>query len=141
MSDGSLFQFKADLAKFAKQIDADVAKVTKAITFQLMERIVSRTPVDTGRARASWNVNVEAPDFTPAPEGERSAQGAADEAMATLNRLANIGAYRVIYLSNGLPYIRALEYGHSKQAPLGFVRIALSEVEAGLLAKGGGNGV
>ncbi len=35
-----------------------------------------------------------------------------------------------IYIMNNLPYARALEYGHSKQAPAGVVRITLAEVDS-----------
>ena len=35
-----------------------------------------------------------------------------------------------IYWTNGVDYIRALEYGHSKQAPRGMVRITLAELPA-----------
>lgn len=34
-----------------------------------------------------------------------------------------------IYISNNLPYIRALEYGHSKQNPKGMVGVVVANAE------------
>lgn len=39
----------------------------------------------------------------------------------------------VIYVSNSLPYIVPLEFGHSKQAPAGMVRTAIADVITNLL--------
>jgi hypothetical protein len=51
----------------------------------------------------------------------------------------------LVYLSNTAPYIRRLEYGWSKQAPAGFIRLALAagqqiadEVGAFVVEKYGG---
>ena len=41
---------------------------------------------------------------------------------------AVVGDY--IYWTNGVDYIRRLEYGHSKQAPNGMVRITLADLPA-----------
>ena len=37
-----------------------------------------------------------------------------------------------IWISNNLPYIEALEEGHSQQAPHGMVALSLAEAEQGL---------
>lgn len=131
----SVFQFKADLNKFAQQIGADVALVRKKVAFDFMERTVSRTPVDTGRARASWNMADGAPDSSVAPEGARNPQAAIDEALAKRLSVSFTQPFAVTWVSNALPYIEILEMGSSQQAPNGFVRISLSEIEAGIISK------
>lgn len=137
MAGKSVFEFKADLNKFAKQIGVDVALVRKQVAYDFMDKVVTRTPVDTGRARASWNMADGAPDSTVAPEGQRDPQAAADEALAKRLRVSFSQPYGVTWVSNALPYIQALEYGHSRQAAAGMVRVSLSEIEAGILSHKG----
>jgi hypothetical protein len=36
---------------------------------------------------------------------------------------------KVFFLTNNLSYIRPLEYGHSKQATVGMVRITVAKIE------------
>jgi hypothetical protein len=46
--------------------------------------------------------------------------------------VTKIGSWRwgeIIYLTNSLPYARRLEYGWSKQAPAGMVRITVANFE------------
>ena len=52
--------------------------------------------------------------------------GTATIARVTAETL-KLKAGEVIYLVNNLEYARALEYGHSKQAPKGMVRITVAE--------------
>jgi hypothetical protein len=40
--------------------------------------------------------------------------------------------YQTIWLFNNVPYIEALEMGHSKQAPAGMLKIAIVNAVAGL---------
>lgn len=137
MAVGSPMQFRADLAAFAKKLEVDVTLVRKKVTFDVFERIVSRTPVSTGRARMSWNVTDELPDLQPEPEVASDPESAKAFALGKLARLQFTQPYSTNYIANGLPYIMRLEHGHSKQAPAGMVRLAISEVEAGILAAGG----
>lgn len=137
MSVGDPYQFRADLAAFAKQIEADVALVRKKVVVDIFGRIVSRTPVRSGRARMSWNVTDDLPDLQPAPEVASDPDAAKAFALAKLAQLKFTQPYTVTYVANGLPYIVELEHGSSKQAPQGMVRLALSEVEAGIVAAGG----
>ena len=44
-------------------------------------------------------------------------------------KLNNCKAEDTIYISNNLPYIRALEYGHSKQAPNGMVGTTIAGIK------------
>lgn len=71
---------------------------------RIFEKIVSRTPVDTGKARDSWTLKDEGDAFV---------------------------------VENDVPYIGALERGHSKQAPGGMVAITLAEERALNIPQGG----
>jgi hypothetical protein len=69
-----------------------------------------------------------------APEGVRVekdiATGIAREQLQKLSVSPKDLAHSVWWIYNNLPYAIALEYGHSRQAPNGMVRIALAEIEA-----------
>jgi hypothetical protein len=41
------------------------------------------------------------------------------------------GANQFIEVTNGVPYIKRLEYGYSTQAPAGMVRVSMRELLAG----------
>ena len=47
-------------------------------------------------------------------------------------RLKKGDGEKVIFITNNLPYINALENGHSDQAPSGMLAVTLNEVEAGI---------
>lgn len=106
-----------------------VAKVVRMgvqkIAMQCLRGIVFRTPVDTGRARSNWHVSIGEPDL------EQSEAASAEATVsAGTGVIAGANPFGIIYISNGLPYIKALEFGHSKQAPAGMVRLTLDQVAA-----------
>jgi len=116
-------EFSADLDKFAQQLGLGIQQVVVRTGLEVFKRVVAKTPVDTGRARASWNFSKDAPDPTVKPPGEYAAP-------ATPSAPGAIpGEYPVIYISNNLDYILHLEQGRSQQAPGGMVGLTLAEVE------------
>ncbi len=120
----SAFGFEADLKKFGATLGISVSKVRRKLAFSLHAKITQRTPVDTGRLRASWFMSDSAPSTQVAPVGAKGK----GEVTATF---AN--PYDRTFIVNNLPYAWAIEFGHSDKAPMGMVRVSLAEVEAGLL--------
>lgn len=130
---GSKFEFSTeDLDKFSKQVGIDYHTLLKRVAFDTFGRIVMKTPVDTGRARVSWNITIGTPDPSVAPEGQHpamnrvSAEAKAGAALATLTERGVLDV--PILISNNLPYILELENGHSTQAPEGMVALSIEEV-------------
>lgn len=83
------------------------------------------TPVDTGHARSQWYT------FT-AGGGQPSVSGASsggDPVAQAIEVLADVQLGETVWCVNDVPYIVALEYGHSKQAPAGMVRLTLSAAQ------------
>lgn len=77
-----------------------------------------------GRFRANW---IGALGFFNTENGkapDASGQSAKDQIRAAI---ANFKAGQTIYVTNSVPYSRALEYGHSQQAPAGVVRTTVAE--------------
>lgn len=148
-NDENLALFEADLAKFAEVMDLAPALVTKRIVADLHGRITNRTPVDTGRARASWDVKQGAPSSFVPPITIGSKKGDAKTALGkglagnSLGKgaatggaakniskaLEEIDGAAPVFITTALDYPRYLEEGSSNQAPAGMVRISVAEVE------------
>lgn len=111
--------FTIPLATLVEKTKDDIHTVARKATLQLFSSVVAMSPVDSGRFKANWNVSYGTPDLSVT--GSTVTARADEEAAKALT--LPIGG--VMYLSNGLPYGRRLEYeGWSKQAPAGMVRVS-----------------
>lgn len=116
--------FSLDISRFVAKAKGRLDLVVRKVSLDLFRRIVLRSPVDTGRFRGNWQVAIG-----EIPEGvlEIDDKGG----VATIGRItamvAQVSAGDIIYLVNHLPYGPRLEFGWSKQAPAGMVRIAIEE--------------
>lgn len=129
---GSLGSFNASLDRFIAKLGPYLDEVVVNVGFELAENIIAGgefapgTPIDTGFARGSWYVGIGAegtPHQPALPEGERARY---DSALAgALARLAQAHAGTEIFILSNTAYMKALEYGHSDQAPLGMIRLTL----------------
>lgn len=132
--------FSLDISKFAADCGEKADQVVRMACLQLLRGVVLKTPVDTGRARANWMASVDAPAVgTKDFEGDAGSgiqapsESAGSVASIGLGQQAvKLATGRVFWLSNNLPYIERLEYGHSKQSPQGMVRLTINEVRASL---------
>ncbi|MCU0943703.1 MAG: HK97 gp10 family phage protein [Hydrogenophaga sp.] len=116
--------FTLDLRAFEKKFEDRTDALIRAAALDALGAIVQRTPVDTGRARANWQVTIGAPAGGTVTTLDPS--GALARAKA-LGALASFKGGSSVFIVNNLPYILPLEYGSSKQAPAGMVRITLRE--------------
>lgn len=103
----------------AKRTKARVEDVARSATHRLFRSVVLRSPIDTGRFRANWNVSFGAPDYTTTPSTDES------RGLTEVGKALRMPVGGVVYLSNGLPYGRRLEHGWSRQAPSGMVRLSV----------------
>jgi hypothetical protein len=138
-------RFVAPLAKASARVVGVLDESVRGATHTMFNRIIDRTPHYTGKARANWNVSVGKPDLSTTQSTNES------RARAEVAKVLTIPAGSKVYMANGLPYIRHLEYGlypknpisdsgrtengFSTQAPAGMVRISVREFNA--LIKGG----
>ena len=119
--------FELDLARFGQAIGDDVAEARRRVAHDLFDRITRKTPVDTGRLRASWTMTDHRPSARVAPAGQSSYPARGEIAARFVDPFA------VTWIVNNLAYAGEIEFGgRSKQAPAGMVRVSLAEVEAGL---------
>ena len=111
----------SSLETFGRELDAELkkkltlaSKVVRKVAFNGHRNIVKSTPLDTGRARANWQIDLNGTNETDIesllpPDGERA-------------KLNNFKLGDVIHIFNNVEYIIPLEYGLSNQAPSGWVR-------------------
>jgi len=99
-------------AKYKRKLTEEAMKETAA---EMSGRVVARNPVLTGRSRKGWNASLNEPNFQ---------EGAGETIASVINKMQPGDDY---YFVNGVHYIIPLEYGHSRQAPAGMVRITIAE--------------
>lgn len=83
--------------------------------------LVNTTPVKTGKARYSWKISPGSPYTKEIPDGQYGYPP-----LPNLDRY--VRNWTKWYIANTAPYIAELNQGSSKQAPTGFVEIAIDRV-------------
>ncbi len=132
---GGLDDFATRMSRLSVQVEGNVEQAVKDCAKAVARTAINATPVDTGRARSNWTAELDQafsrlfPAHVPGEKGstgEANAEAAINQANEAIERF-DINANRSVHISNGLPYIGALNDGHSKQAPAGFVEEAVME--------------
>jgi hypothetical protein len=130
------------MRKLATDIPARANTLKQQVASTINFNLLQTTPVDTGLALSNWQVNLDEAATAPRPAFKPSAEGymqqtdgakawthrgdtettrqaniapALELANATINTCGNDQS---IHITNTLPYIRALDEGHSSQAEL-----------------------
>lgn len=115
-------KFRASFAKRIVKAKAKPELFIKKLLVDIDGSLVAKSPVDTGRFRANWMIGNGAIDSQTFERFD------APNNAIRINTI-NING-QIIYITNSLPYARRLENGYSQQAPAGFVRITLAEVNS-----------
>lgn len=123
-------KFQGDIDKWIKQVKSGLDDVIREFVKAVHADLVKRSPVDTGRFRANWQITYNHIPMYALNEYDKSGNATIAAGIRTANvlPLGRGGAVTTIYFSNMLIYANALEYGHSQQAPagvLGLVAIRL----------------
>ena len=123
-------------AEFSAQIDIalegmmeNLRMVVRVIALEALKRIVSRTPVDSGRARMNWNVSIGGDSFEVTTAVDPSGSVAISRGSQVIATYEQQTGFPVITIYNNLPYIHRLETGYSDQAPQGMVAITAAELQ------------
>jgi hypothetical protein len=114
-------KFAVDISKWVDKANGNVRTATKKIIVDIAEKIKVATPVKDGYARNNWMQSFDAPDLSTTDVADKKPRMAAK--MPEMPK----GRDFSYYLTNSLPYIRRLEYGYSKQAPQGMVRLTVAD--------------
>lgn len=139
-------KFAVSVSNWAKKARGNSDQVLRAVCISLLNNVVFRTPVGNpdlwkgdkygfirppkgyvgGRLRANWQVTIGEPPAGTLDMIDPTGQVPVLAAQTTLSE-AHCGP--PIYIINNLPYAIPVEYGHSKQAPEGMVRLAAVEFQ------------
>jgi hypothetical protein len=141
-------QFNKFVARFIREANIETGLALKKIGFDLLANILKpepygKHPVDTGRARAAWypsmkSLGVQADLYsgTRAPnssKGEVGVQGGMREGRF-IDKTSDgwVKNDQYIEMVNSVFYILPLEYGWSRSAPAGMVRISMRKMSGRL---------
>jgi hypothetical protein len=119
--------FALNLAKQIEAANDKVESIVKVTMIELFNRVIQKSPVDTGRFRANWNCSIGSPDLSTSQAIDPSGSGAISKATSTVVSYTLNG--QSVFLTNNLPYADRLENGWSKQAPNGMVRLSMMEIQ------------
>ena len=134
--------FALDIQKFAQKCGANADLVTRKVVLDIGRSLVEKTPVGNpdlwqnpdnkpdgyvgGHARANWSHSIGALVNQEFKEIDATGGASIDRIISSVPIKA---AGKVHYIQNSVPYIQALEDGHSTQAPAGMVAITQTEFQ------------
>lgn len=122
----------ADLADYTR---GEIIALALNVNANLRSNPPLGTPIDTGWASANWLPSVGQPKIVDGEPVNRS-EGPTPGEVATRAQMAQDGQNDVlswrledgpIFSTNNVPYIGALNNGHSMQSPRGFVQAAIEK--------------
>lgn len=123
-------KFVVEVDKFAKSIGVTIKQAQEKVAYDLFSMIVKATPVGTGRAKGNWIPSSGTPVYDFDPERKDK------DGSSTLAKMSSIleshKEGESIFITNSTPYILMLEYGWSKKAPNGMVRISVNSIKASM---------
>jgi hypothetical protein len=140
-------RFRIELENFAKrEVPEEVLALHQATTMDLLRRLVSKSPVGNpekwkseppagyvgGTFRGFWQVYANSDPVggsLPPPKGTTPRTEAETDAAAA-SEVLSLVPFSTSYIVNGMPYGPRLNAGWSRQAPAGFVELALAEVQS-----------
>lgn len=120
------------MQKRADNFRVSVPRLMRKVGLVTDQVLVFSTPVDKGRARANWILNIDGPKRGEQPfiEGVAGSTTSANTSEALAQARGAIKGYdnfsTSIHISNNLPYIVPLDNGHSAQAPGGMSKLAIA---------------
>lgn len=114
---------------FAKEVDRELNRIYRGFAITVLNNLILRSPVDTGRYRANHLLSFGAPIDVPTETTDRSGSVTLAAGIAAIGGIQN-GTFPVIYIQNNLPYAGVLENGSSQQAPQGIYALSFQSALA-----------
>ena len=129
----NLDSFARRMEQIAVRVEGNVEVAVRDCAATVAKSVIEATPADSGKAKSNWIAQLDAPASTEreafslgvgGSTSELNGQAAINQALEVIQRY-QAHQNHSINIANNLPYISALNDGHSKQAPADFVRIAI----------------
>jgi len=109
--------FSSDISNFNEKTEKAATRIFRGSALSVFGRIILRTPVDTGRLRGNWQVQLNKP-----AKGTLTTTKAQSPDAAKKAKLGDS-----VFITNNLPYAQVIENGSSKQAPSGMIKVVIAE--------------
>jgi menaquinone-dependent protoporphyrinogen IX oxidase len=119
-----LAEFTRGMKDEGREVEKLVSLVTRRISLDIFSRLILASPVDTGRFRGNWQMDVGQFNEQVLDGLDKSGQATIATNVA---KLAGKNPFTAVYIENNLPYAGRLNDGWSKQAPAGFVETAIDQ--------------
>ncbi len=124
----------ANVRDFARKLDRAAADLLaehlvgakQDLARTALTRIVERTPVATGHARANWQVSLGGPAIGVVVGADPAGVDTLAKGVAAI--MADRDPFSPVWITNNAPYIQTLERGTSGQAPAGMVAVTVAEL-------------
>lgn len=113
---------KGILNKAGNNVAANADRLVRRCALATDAAVVIATPVDTGRARSNWQVELGQAATGTVDALDKSGQGAISQGKRVID---GYKSGSTLNITNNLPYIERLNDGWSAQAPAGFVEKAV----------------
>ena len=110
---------------FSGVIKDELSKRVRVVAMAMLNEIVLRSPVDTGRFRGNNIISVGAPVYTSTVNVDPTG---AETINQGLSAMTGLEPFTQVFIQNNLPYAVPLEDGHSKQAPAGIYAVSFHGV-------------
>jgi hypothetical protein len=128
-------KFRADLKRITEKAKNKTNLFVRKLVLDLDRRIILKSPADTGRFKANWQIGYGTPDIETVSTLDES--GSLTIAKHESEVLSKDLTGTIVYITNSLPYAYRLEYeGWSQQARAGMVRTTLAELNSAIQAVG-----
>ena len=110
-----------------RALEGFTKELLQKLTLNIDANLKEDTPVDTGWARSNWVPSIGEP-FRGLAGSKTGDTALIDNSVSEIGK-ARVLTYTLdagaIYISNNVPYIQALNNGHSGQAPRAYVQAAV----------------
>lgn len=110
---------------FTGVVEEQLSQRVRVIAMAMLNEIVLRSPVDTGRFRGNNIVSVGAPVYTSSANVDPTGSETIQQGVRVMTGLE---PYTQVFIQNNLVYSVELERGHSKQAPSGVYEVSFHSV-------------
>lgn len=112
--------------RFAGLIKEEINAAARALALDLFSVIMVRSPVDTGRFRGNWQIDIAVPALAALERFDKAGQATI---LTETQKLLAFKLGQTISFRNNVPYSVRLEYGYSGKAPSGMVRVTIAEAQ------------
>lgn len=122
-------KFRRGASRSVNRAGEKLEMAMRRLILEANNRMIVKSPVDTGRFKGNWNVGNSVIDFSVNESATSSPYGAGAAYNNQVINMLRING-QTVYITNSLPYSRRLEYdAWSKQAPMGMVRVTVAELK------------